>query len=144
MQHRSEKELNCCLEEHAEQNVARAHESDFPPSAFSASTALVVTERECDVALLFDRDSEARNCAIEGEEGEGREDIAEEAHEKSSQEFDLQWWVGEDEGGPGKVEEEEVDRGAPGGEGGDGEEGEERGGEESVCGVAEGVVGVLS
>jgi hypothetical protein len=76
--------------------------------------------------MFFEIGRHSGEQGVKGQEEVRRQEEEEGAHGEGGDEFDFQGGVGEDEGGPGKVEEEEVERGAVGGEAGEEEYGQQR------------------
>ena len=122
MQHVREEVLHRRLHRHAEEHVARAHERNFPPAAFP--TALLLTQRERDLAMLLDADGDAWDGAVEEQEAQRGQQVEDEPRAERAPELDFRRRVREDESRPGEVEEEDVEGGRPGGVGREEEDGE--------------------
>lgn len=69
---------------------------------------------QIDGALVLERDRNAREERVEEEKDQRRQQPEDEADAQSSEDLELEGRLAEDQGCPGHVEEQKVERGGPG------------------------------
>ena len=130
LQHLCQEDLDPSLQRDAEQDVERRptdHAHHLPTTTTTTTTTITTSlllssrRRQARLALGLEVDDDAGNGGVNKQKEEAREEVEGDADEEGGEDLDAQGWVGEHQGGPGHVEEEEVEGGAVARVGGEGE-----------------------
>lgn len=97
-------ELESDLDSYAEQDIPNADERDLPPSTLP--TASLLTHWQCNLAMLFDSQSQLGRRAVESQETQRREYIEEQPYPQRPEKLNLNGIIGADQYGPCHVEEQ--------------------------------------